>query len=100
GVFPLLFFGGVCLALLLFKNRVSDPWLRTIGLILLCVAFAATVHHLRPGSRNGFSAGDGGVIGISASNFLQAHISTAGTRLILALAMLIGLLLAADDLVL
>src|SRR5436190_14985495 len=30
GVFPVLFFTGVCLALVLFKNRVSDVWLRVI----------------------------------------------------------------------
>src|SRR5947207_15354177 len=35
GVFPMLFFIGVCLALLLFKSRVSDLWLRVIGLLLL-----------------------------------------------------------------
>src|SRR5688572_33005068 len=40
GVFPVLFFSGVCLALLLFKNHVGDWWLRTIGLLVLTVAFA------------------------------------------------------------
>ena len=54
GVFPMLFFTGVLLALAVFNNRVSDVWLRTIGLMVLCVAFAAAVHHLRPGSMNGF----------------------------------------------
>src|SRR3954452_13177355 len=41
GVFPVLFFSGVLLALALFKNRVSDMWLRVIGLLLLSIAFAA-----------------------------------------------------------
>src|SRR3954451_13095357 len=31
GVFPILFFSGVCLALALLKNPVSDLWLRVIG---------------------------------------------------------------------
>jgi S-DNA-T family DNA segregation ATPase FtsK/SpoIIIE len=100
GVFPVLFFTGVCLALVLFRNRVSDLWLRVIGLLLLSTAFAAAVHHLRPGSANGLPEGHGGLIGITASTFLQAHFNTIGTRLILATAVLIGLLLAADDLVL
>src|SRR6188472_1470135 len=50
GVFPILFFSGVLLAMVLFKNRVSDIWLRVIGLLLLSTAFAAIVHHLKPGS--------------------------------------------------
>src|SRR5687768_10230955 len=99
-VFPMLFFSGVLLALAMFNNRVSDLWLRTIGLMLLCTAFAAAVHHLKPGSINGFPEGHGGIVGIGTSAFLQAHFNTVGTRLILLVAILIGLLLAADDLVL
>ncbi|HEX8522145.1 MAG TPA: DNA translocase FtsK [Tepidisphaeraceae bacterium] len=100
GVFPILFFSGVCLALLVFKSRVSDIWLRVIGLMLLATAFAATVHHLRPGSANGLPEGHGGLLGIAVSSFLQAHFSIWGTRLVLITATFIGLLLAADDLVL
>ncbi len=100
GVFPVLFFSGVLLALVLFNNRVSDMWLRVIGLLLLSTAFAAAVHHLRPGSSNGFPEGHGGLLGITASTFLQSHFSVWGTRLILLTGMFVGLLLAADDLVL
>ena len=100
GVFPVLFFSGVLLALVLFNNRVSDMWLRVIGLLLLSTAFAAAVHQLRPGSANGFPEGHGGLIGITAATFLQSHFSIWGTRLILLTGMFIGLLLAADDLVL
>src|SRR3954447_25922093 len=45
GVFPLLFFGGVCLVLLFFDARIGDLWIRAVGLILLTVAFAAACHH-------------------------------------------------------
>jgi DNA segregation ATPase FtsK/SpoIIIE, S-DNA-T family len=100
GVFPVLFFTGVLLALALFKNRVSDIWLRVVGLLLLSTAFAAAVHHIKPGSMNGFPEGHGGLLGITASTFLQSHFSVWGTRLILLTGILIGLLLAADDLVL
>ncbi len=100
GVFPILFFSGICLALLVFKSRVSDVWLRVIGLMLLATAFAATIHHLRPGSANGLPEGHGGLLGIAVSSFLQAHFSVWGTRLVLITATFIGLLLAADDLVL
>jgi S-DNA-T family DNA segregation ATPase FtsK/SpoIIIE len=100
GVFPILFFSGVCVVLLVFRNAIGDLWMRSIGLLLLSIAFASAVHHFKPGSYDGFPEGQGGIIGISAAHFLQRYFSTAGTRLILATTMLVGLLLAADDLVL
>ena len=100
GIFPILFFTGVCVALLMFNNRVGDWWLRTIGLTVLSIAFAAAVHHFKPGTSDGFPEGQGGVLGITAATFLQAHFNSVGTMLILLTSMLIGLLLAADDLVL
>ena len=99
GVFPVLFFSGLCLALLLFHNHISDLWLRGIGLALLSIAFASMVHLIRPGSYESFPEGYGGIVGIGTSGFLKAHFSTAGTSLVLATAFLVGLLLAADDLV-
>src|SRR4051812_40918812 len=50
GVFPLLFFTGVCLVLLSFQGRIGDLWMRAIGLVLLSIAFATAVHHFTPGS--------------------------------------------------
>ena len=100
GVFPILFFTGVCLALVVFNNRVGDWWLRTIGLTLLAISFAAAVHHFRPGTPGGFPEGSGGILGIGTATFLKAHFSAVGTMLVLLTAMLVGLLLAADDLVL
>src|SRR5687768_4236538 len=100
GVFPILFFSGVCLGLLMFKGRVGDWWLRTVGLLVMTVAFAAIVHNVRPGSAGALPEGHGGLVGIGTSTFLQQHFSTVGTRLILLTGLLIGLLLVADDLVL
>ena len=100
GVFPLLFFTGILLVMYLFQSPVTDLWMRAVGLLLLTVAFSAAVHHFKPGSWEGFPEGHGGVVGISASHFLQSYFNTVGTRLILLSTMLIGLLLAADDLVL
>src|SRR5438874_6067506 len=100
GVFLILFFTGICLALVMFNNRIGDVWLRTIGLLLLTIAFAATIHHFKPTAANGFPEGQGGIMGIGTAHFLQSHFSTVGTRLVLLVSLLIGLLLAADDLVL
>ena len=100
GVFPVLFFTGICLVMYFFRSPVTDLWMRAVGVLLLTVAFSAAVHHFKPGSSEGFPEGHGGVVGISASYFLKAYFNTVGTRLILLTTMLIGLLLAADDLVL
>src|SRR5688572_2581581 len=80
GVFPILFFAGICLALYVFRNRVSDMWLRVIGLTLLTIAFATAIHHFRPGSTTSFPEGHGGIVGIGTSSFLQMHFNTVGTR--------------------
>ena len=100
GVFPLLFFSGICLFVLLSKSEVNDLWIRGVGLLVLSIGFAAMIHSFAPGSENGFPEGRGGILGIGAATYLQDHFNTAGSRLILLTAMLVGLLLAADDLVL
>src|SRR5580704_19279182 len=53
GVFPILFFTGICLAMFVVHCEVSDLWMRAIGLVLLATAFAATVHHFKPGVYEG-----------------------------------------------
>ncbi|MDB5322848.1 MAG: ftsK [Phycisphaerales bacterium] len=99
GIFPVLFFSGVCVALTMYGNRVTDLWLRAIGLTLLAVAFAAVVHMVKPGTRAGLPEGNGGILGIGASSFLRGHCSAVLTSLILICTFLVGLLLCADDLV-
>src|SRR6185437_12510231 len=75
-------------------------WMRSVGLVLLTVAFAAVCHHFKPGSYDAFPEGRGGIVGITSATVLQHYFNTVGTRLILATTALVGLLLAADDLVL
>jgi len=100
GAFPAMFFTGVCLVLTMCGSKIGDLWMRGLGLILLIAAFASAVHHFKPGSYDGFPEGRGGIVGISTATVLQHYFSTVGTRLILATTALVGLLLAADDLVL
>ncbi|MGA2497501.1 MAG: DNA translocase FtsK [Tepidisphaeraceae bacterium] len=99
GVFPIIFFTGICLLLVAFRNRISDLWLRTIGLVLLSVAFAGGVHLIHPGSRASLPEGYGGILGIGTVAFLKSHFSTVGSALFLLAGITVGLLLAADDLV-
>lgn len=99
GIFLMLFFSGVILAMHLFRNKINDIWLRIIGLALVSIAFAATANKLCPGSENSFPEGYGGILGIAASNVLQAHMSHVGSYIVLAMAFLVGIVLCADELV-
>lgn len=100
GLYPILLFSGVCIVLYFAKGKVGDLWLRAIGLLLLSTAFAAAYHQLKPGSATSFPEGNGGLLGIATGEFLKAHFNGAGAMLILVTSFLVGLLLAADDLVL
>ena len=99
GVFLLLFFAGVVMGMRLFKAKLSDMWLRMIGAALVSVAFAATLNNLSPGSPKGFPQGNGGILGIATSQFLEAHFNKVGSLIVLALSFMVGLVLAADELV-
>jgi DNA segregation ATPase FtsK/SpoIIIE-like protein len=100
GVFAVLLMGAMMLGLFFWQSKIGDVWMRAIGLILISVAFAAAVHRFSPGNRTGLPEGRGGVLGIGTDNFLHHYFSTAGTMLILAMTILVGLLLAADDMIL
>jgi S-DNA-T family DNA segregation ATPase FtsK/SpoIIIE len=100
GVYPVLFFTAVFIFLTMSKNRISEFWLRMIGIVLLAVGFAAITHQLSGGSFTGMPEGNGGVMGIAAAHFLKVHFNSVGALLVLSVAMLVGLILAADDLVL
>jgi DNA segregation ATPase FtsK/SpoIIIE, S-DNA-T family len=100
GIYPILLACGACIFMLLVKGRVGDFAFRAVGLLLLSVSFAAIVHFFKPGSADGFPEGNGGLVGIAVCAFLVKHFSFAGGLLVMVTALLIGLLLAADDLVL
>ena len=81
GVFPVLFFTGVLPGAV----RVQEPRQRPVAArdraaAAVDVAFAAAVHHFKPGSMNGFPEGHGGSLGISASTFCKSHFNTVWAR--------------------
>jgi S-DNA-T family DNA segregation ATPase FtsK/SpoIIIE len=100
GVFAVVVVGAMMLGMFFWQSKLSDVWMRAIGIGLISVAMAACVHHFSPGNHNGLPEGKGGVLGIGADGFLHQYFGTAGTVLILLLTMLVGLMLAADDLIL
>jgi S-DNA-T family DNA segregation ATPase FtsK/SpoIIIE len=100
GIYPLFLFATAGLYCFITQKTLSDLYLRIAGAVLLCVSFAALYHSLLSGSSSGLPEGYGGVIGIGISTYLHDHFNVVGTRLILLTTMVLGVLLAADDLVL
>lgn len=97
GTFALL--GLLTLALLAWHRRVplSDPWLRFAGATLVCTAIAAAGTFVAPTDHH-LITGPGGVLGATAGALLMNTLQTTGTLLVLLGALLVGLLLAADEL--
>lgn len=99
GVYLVLLFSGVCIAMALVRSKISDLWLRIVGLALVSVAFAATLNNFYPGSRYSFPEGNGGWLGIATSFFLQTHFNKVGSLIMLMLTLAVGMVLVADELV-
>ncbi len=95
-VWPLLAATGVLCAFGFAGYKLSDLWLRALGLVVLVAAvggittqFGLDVYRL--------PEGDGGVVGLAVSHHLGNHFGVAGTRLALLVATVVGLLLMADE---
>ena len=81
-------------------TRLSDAWLRLVGLALICAVFSTSGAMLIPASRSELVSGAGGALGAAAAHFFPTQLGTTGTLILLAAAFVVGLLLAADELVL
>ncbi|MBU0637450.1 MAG: DNA translocase FtsK [Planctomycetes bacterium] len=79
--------------------RFSDPWLRFVGLLLICTTCSTAGALFVSASEQYLVTGPGGVLGAAAANFFQNTLQTTGTLILLACALIVGLLLAADELV-
>ncbi|MEM8872973.1 MAG: DNA translocase FtsK [Planctomycetota bacterium] len=97
GVWVLMGLGTVLLGLRLWGTKLTDPWLRVAGIMLLAVGVAAISAHVTGFSPAGFPEGSGGVVGIYANAELTERFAGVGTKLILAVVVFIALLLAADE---
>ncbi|MBN2377313.1 MAG: DNA translocase FtsK 4TM domain-containing protein, partial [Sedimentisphaerales bacterium] len=81
-------------------NKPIEQWiLRVIGVALVCAVISALAYLIRPGSVNSLSHGNGGVLGIALGHFLKVNADMTGAILILGATLLVGLLLAADNVI-
>jgi DNA segregation ATPase FtsK/SpoIIIE, S-DNA-T family len=98
GAIAVLFFGAIFLGMKIWGQKLGDIWLRAVGLVLVAASIGAITHLFSPSS-GGMPEGSGGIVGIATSAFLRSHFSGFGTSLVLLVAFLLGVLLAADELV-
>jgi S-DNA-T family DNA segregation ATPase FtsK/SpoIIIE len=106
GVFILLISAGWWLGTSLAGRKVSQPFLRVMGMLLVVVAVSSTwyllwpVQQHWPYGRGGFVEGNGGIIGIAAGSFLSEKVAMLGTAVILICSWVVGGVLLADVVVL
>ena len=79
---------------------IEQMALRVVGVFLLTAAISGCWYLISPGGPNSLSQGNGGILGIAVGHFLLSNTAYTGAMLILGAAILVGLLLAADNLLL
>ncbi len=100
GVYPLMLLISAAIVARMRRAEMPDPWLRVMGGLLIvgcCAAFGAM---FTPPADTWLLDGPGGVLGASAATFLVGQLQTTGTVIVLSCALLVGLILAADEWVL
>ena len=97
---PVVLMLGFWLVMKALGKPVEQPILRGIGLLLLAAALAAAYHLYNPGTAQSLSHGNGGVLGIALGHFLKTYTAWWGAIIVLLAMVLVGLLLAADNIVL
>jgi len=81
-------------------ERLRDPWMRLIGVVLVCGVASTASAMLIPVSDRYLMTGPGGVVGGAGAHFFRQNFQSAGAYIVLACAGVVGLVLAADQLVL
>ncbi|HIJ67322.1 MAG TPA: DNA translocase FtsK [Planctomycetes bacterium] len=105
GVFVMLTAAAAAMATVLAGGRITQPILRTAGLLMLVIAASSTWNLLWPAqpiwpySAGVFPAGSGGVLGIAAANALMKHVAVLGTSIIIGCGWIVGAILLADTFV-
>ena len=97
---PLLVALTIWLILRCMHKPVEQLFLRAIGVTLVVAVISTAAYLSRPGGAESLSHGNGGVLGIAVGHFLLANAAMTGAVLILLAALVVGLLLAADNVLL
>jgi S-DNA-T family DNA segregation ATPase FtsK/SpoIIIE len=98
GIFVILISATCFLVSQLVGRSVSQPILRSIGLVLLTVAASSSFYELWPYRVYCFPVGSGGLLGVGAAEFLRSQFASLGTFILIAATWIVGLILLADSL--
>lgn len=79
------------------QARMGDTWLRFLGMGVVCAAVSTLATMFVKTTDGYLVSGPGGVVGMSMASVLVSHLQTVGTVVTLSCAILVGLLLAADN---
>jgi S-DNA-T family DNA segregation ATPase FtsK/SpoIIIE len=86
--------------ILVLGGRITRlPW-RVLGVVVLVASASAALHLLKPAPPDGATVGPAGVLGMAVGRFLLSRFAQAGAWVIAIVALCVGLLLAAEHLVL
>ncbi len=98
--YPLLFLVHAAVIAASKPGRLNDVWLRFVGLLLIVTATATFATLFITPTDKYLITGPGGVLGTATAALLVPRLQLFGSILLMALALVVGLLLAADNLVL
>jgi len=100
GAYMGLLFGSVAAVVMMLGGRIGElPW-RIAGLALLVTTTSAAVFMMNPISAEDLYYGSAGVLGVNVGRFLLSKFSVIGAWVIVTITLCIGLMFAADNLVL
>jgi S-DNA-T family DNA segregation ATPase FtsK/SpoIIIE len=107
GIWILAIGGAVCLITLVRRNPIEQPAIRSIGLLMMCIFASAMVSFGMPGFWSVGQGivghrpeGAGGLLAIFLTDQLLVRFNHFGTILALGLGFVVGIILAADQIVL
>jgi len=98
GAYTLLLFASVG-AVLQLTRGITDLPLRVLGVGLLVTVSASMIALFDTDPTTGFVEGHGGILGIAVATFLREYFSRMMASLILLFSLVVGAILAADDIV-
>jgi S-DNA-T family DNA segregation ATPase FtsK/SpoIIIE len=101
GVGTYALMGLVTLAVLSWSRGVllGDLWLRLIGAVMVVAVVCGWAAMLMPASERWLVVGPGGVLGQATARFFVDRLQSGGTHLVFVCALVVGMLLAADEIV-
>ena len=97
GAWVLLIMFGAILVVWSVGGNITQLIFRLLGGVVLIAAVSGLANLMHIGVS--LPAGPGGMLGMTIGSVLKRTLSTAGSALVLALALIVGLLLAADEIV-